>query len=638
MPRQTPLLALLLVAALVACTPKGGAPGADARAVAPVLTGEDAMDIHSYAEPTVARVTHVDLDLVADFAARTVSGTAALDVQAEGESAVLTLDTSDLTIEAVTDQDGAALLWQLAEPDPVRGAALRITLGDARRVQVRYRTGPAAAALQWLTPAQTAGGQHPYLFSQGQAILTRTWIPTQDSPGIRQTWTARIVAPSALTVVMSAEMLGAEAAGTDTRAWRFRMTQPVAPYLIAMAIGDLAFRELGPRTGVYTEPSRLDAAAHEFADLEKMVTAAESLYGPYRWGRYDVLVLPPSFPFGGMENPRLTFATPTIIAGDRSLVSLIAHELAHSWSGNLVTNATWADFWLNEGFTVYFENRIMERVYGERAAQMLADLGWDDLQAEMASLGGPQAADTRLHLDLDGRNPDEGVTGIAYEKGATFLRTIEAAVGRERWDAYLKDYFDRHAFQPQTSARFLVDLRKHLIRGDAELEKRLELDKWVFQPGLPSNAVHVSAAAFAQVDAAAQAFAANGALPDVAAWTTAERVRFMNRLPRRQNAERLDALVKLLQLDRPQNSEVTFSWLRLAIANRHQAAVPQLTQFLTSIGRRKFVLPLFTELMAQGDWGRAIAQRIYAQARPGYHSVTAGSVDEVVPLAAAKRQ
>ncbi len=625
----------LLVAALfvVACDRPAPAPP---QVVAPVLTGEDARDIHSYADPAVARVTHVDLDLTADFNAHAFAGTAGLDVQAEGADPVLTLDTRELSIEAVTDDKGKALKWELGKADPILGAPLKVTLGEARRVQVKYHTSPGAEALQWLTPAQTAGGKLPYLFSQGQAILNRTWIPTQDSPGIRQTWSARIVAPEALTVVMSAAMQGPEERPVgEGRAWHFTMEHPVAPYLIAIAIGDIAFREVGPRTGVYTEPSILAAAATEFSDLEKLVSAAESLYGEYRWGRYDLLVLPPSFPFGGIENPRLTFATPTVIAGDKSLVNLVAHELAHSWSGNLVTNATWADFWLNEGFTVYFENRIMERVYGLPAANMQADLGWTSLQEQIASLGGANGPDTRLHIDLAGRSPDDGLTDIAYEKGATFLRTIEAAVGRERWDAYLKDYFDRHAFQPQTSARFLADLREHLIRGDAALEGKIGLDAWVYQPGLPANAVHITAEAFKQVDAAATAFASSGKLPDAGAWSTSERVRFLNRLPRRQPAARLESLVKLLSLDSQRNSEVRFAWLRIAIANHYAPAMPQPEEFLTSMGRRKFVLPLFTDLMAQGDWGKGIAVPLYAKARPGYHAVTVGSVDKVVPLASA---
>ncbi len=637
---KTALVAVALLAAtLTACKPQpksgpesAAPPKAAAREVAPVLLTEDARDIHSYAQPAIARVTHVDLDLTADFTAHTLAGTAALDVQTAADGNTLTLDTNGLTIEAVTDQGGRALAFSLGTVDPVLGAPLRIELGSARRAIVRYHTSPSAATLQWLTPAQTAGKKQPYLFSQSEPILTRTWIPTQDSPGIRQTWSARIVAPAALTVVMSAEMLGPQpGASADTRAWRFDMPHPVAPYLIAIAIGDLSFQSLGKRTGVYTEPSVLPAAAAELADMEKMVEAAESLYGPYRWGRYDLLLMPPSFPYGGMENPRLTFATPTIIAGDKSLVSLVAHELAHSWSGNLVTNATWSDFWLNEGFTNYFELRIMERVYGAAAAEMLADLSWDTLQSEIKLVGGMKSADTRLHLDLAGRDPEEGQTEIPYEKGATLLRTIEAAVGRERWDAYLRDYFDRHAFQPQTSAGFLQDLRANLIRGDAALEKQLHLDEWVYGIGLPANAVHVKAQAFVRIDAAAAAFPSKGGAGlDMASWSTAERVRFLNRLPRKLSTKQLASLSDLLNLANQRNSEVRFAWLQLAIANRYAPAQAQVEDFLLSMGRRKFVLPLFKSLMAQGQWGQDIAQRTYAQARPGYHSVTVTSVDKVV--------
>ena len=340
-----------------------------------------------------------------------------------------------------------------------------------------------------------------------------------------------------------------------------------------------------------------------------------------------------------MENPRLTFATPTIIAGDRSLVSLVAHELAHSWSGNLVTNATWADFWLNEGFTDYFENRIMERVYGADEAAMLADLRWDELQDTIKELGGPQAADTRLHLDLSGRDPDDGMTDIPYEKGATFLRTIEAAVGRERWDAYLRDYFDRHAFQPQTSAGFLKDLREHVIKGDAALEQKLGLDAWVYDTGLPANAVHVKSPALEQIDQLAAAFTRKGISAEVVKhWNTSQRVRFLNHLPRKLGNTQLAQLSAALNLDAQRNSEVRFAWLQLAVANRYQPAVANLEDFLTGMGRRKFVLPLFKDLMAQGEWGKSLATRIYAKARPAYHSVTTGSVDKVVQLPAAKSQ
>jgi aminopeptidase N len=599
-----------------------------------ILATPEARDVHSYAQPLVARVTHVDLDLTADFAGQKMTGTAALDIAAAPDAKDVVLDSKGLVIKAVTDAKGAALPFTLGKVDPILGAPLTVTLNGARRIVITYDSAPGGAALQWLTPSQTAGKVKPYLFSQGEAILNRSWIPTQDSPGIRQTWTARIVAPEGLKAVMSAEMLtpNGEPVAGGGRAYRFKMDKPVASYLIAIAIGDLTFTPLGKRTGVYTEPSVMKKTANELVDVEKMVEAAESLYGPYAWGRYDLLVLPPSFPFGGMENPRLTFATPTIIAGDRSLVSLVAHELAHSWSGNLVNNATWSDFWLNEGFTDYFENRIMETLYGKPRADMLADLGWSDLQDAIKDAGGPTGADTRLHLDLTGRDPDDGMTDIAYQKGATFLRTIEKAVGRARWDAYLKAYFARHAFQSQTTAGFVADLRANLIKGDPKLEAAIGIDKWVYDVGLPDNAVHIKSAAFPAVDALAAAYAKGGAAPlaQWKAWSTPERTRFIASLPRALSAERLAKLDAAFGLSAQGNSEIRFVWLELAVANRYDPAVPSLQAFLTEQGRRKFVAPLFKDLMAQGDWGQPIAKALYAKTRPLYHAVTRQTVDGIV--------
>jgi leukotriene-A4 hydrolase len=640
---RIPALAVLATCAAAACTP---APPAAAPAPAPIPLGERmapmgegmtllVRDIHSFARPNGARVTHVDLDLSVDFAAKKVGGTATLDVQAAPGAREIVLDTKNLSIARVTDAAGQPLQWTLGQPDSILGRSLTVALpAGTRKIVVHYASSPDAAALQWLTPEQTAGKQHPYLFSQGEAILTRTWIPTQDSPGIRQTYAARITVPSELKAVMSAEMLtpNGEPAGAGRTAYRFRMDKAVPPYLIALAVGDLAFRALGPRTGVWTEPAVLERAANEFAELEKFVDAAEGLYGPYRWGRYDLLVLPPSFPFGGMENPRLTFATPTVLAGDRSLVSLVAHELAHSWSGNLVTNATWADFWLNEGFTTYFENRIMEALYGKERAAMLASLGWQELQDAVREAGGPTGPDTRLHLDLAGRDPDEGTTNIAYEKGAAFLRTIEQAVGRERWDAYLRSYFDRHAFQPATTESFLADLRANLIRGDAELERRIDPDRWAYQPGVPSNAVQPRSDAFARVEEQAQAFAdgTRASALQTRNWSTQEWQHFLGKLPERLTPAQLAELDRAFGLSAQGNSEILFAWLSIAVRNRYEPAVPALERFLTTQGRRKFVRPLYAALMQQGDWGQALARRIYAQARPGYHPVTSGSVDAIV--------
>jgi leukotriene-A4 hydrolase len=589
-------------------------------------------DVHSYAAPERARVTHVALDLAANFDAHILAGTATLTIQAVPSADEVVLDTKDLTIDAVRAEDGSPLTYRLGDADPILGRPLRVALpGNRRTVVVQYRTSPDAPALQWLSPSQTAGGRYPYLFSQGEAILTRSWIPTQDSPGIRQTYEARILVPDPLVAVMSAEQL--MPSGTPVpggRAFSFKLDQPVPPYLIAIAIGQLEFRRVGSRSGVYAEPSVVDEAAWEFADIEKMIVAAETIGGPYRWGRYDVLVLPPSFPFGGMENPRLTFATPTVLAGDRSLTSLVAHELAHSWSGNLVTNATWRDFWLNEGFTTYFENRIMETLYGPERAAMLEVLGRRELTNKLSALA-EHPGDQVLHIDLTGRDPDDGATPVPYEKGAAFLRMVEREVGRPRFDAWLGGYFQRHAFTSLTTAQFLEDFRQFLVQGDAELERRLEIDQWLERAGLPANATAPKSDAFRKVDQEAERFR-NGILAkdlNTAPWTTQEWQHFLGVLPESLTTSQLDDLDASFKFSATGNSEILFSWLRIAIRHPYRPAMPALERFLSSQGRRKFLQPLYQDLMAS-DWGKPEAKRIYGHARPLYHSVATSTLDKIV--------
>ena len=604
---------------------------AQAPAIAPVLTGADAVDPHSYARPHEARVHHVALDLAVDFDAKRLSGKATLDIERKADAKEIVLDSKGLEVEAVTDGAGQPLDFKLGAADESKGAPLTIGLKpETKQLVVKYKSAPDAESLQWLSPEQTAGKKQPYLFSQGQPTLNRTWIPTQDSPGIRQSWEAKIRVPAPLTAVMSAARSAEPLTQGGETVFSFKMDKPVAPYLIAIAVGDLKFRSLGPQSGVWTEPSMLDAAAAELSDTEKMIDAAEKLYGPYRWGRYDLLVLPPSFPYGGMENPTLTFLTPTFIAGDKSLVGLVAHELAHSWSGNLVTNATWADGWLNEGFTSYFENRIMEAIYGEKRASQEAALSFDDMM-EAFEEEGMNDPTTRLSLPAGEATPDGGATGIVYDKGAIFLRTIEKIVGRERWDAYLRSYFDRHAFQPMTSVRFLADLRQQLVKGDKALEDKLQLDRWVYEPGLPGNVARPDPAAFADVDKAVARFAGGGPLDAMAwgKWNTAERLRFLNKLPRKLPKARLDALERGFGLNTIGNNEVRFAWLDLAIANRYEPAVPSIDQFVTSQGRRKFVRPLIEALAQDKQWGRPIAQRVYAKARPLYHPITTRDLDKL---------
>lgn len=596
-------------------------------APAPILTTPEAKDVLTYAVPQVARVTHVDLDLTADFAAHVMRGTAALDILARPDAREIVLDDDRLVIARITDAAGHPLTWSVGAATAGKGAPLTVAIGTARRIVVTYRSDPNASALGWLSPALTAGKVKPYLYSQGESINNRSWIPTQDSPGIRQSWSARITVPADLVAVMSAERLtpSGEPAGRGQHSYRFRMDHNVPPYLIALAVGDLRFRAIDRRTGVYTEPAVLARDAAELSDTGRMVTTAEGLYGTYRWGRYDVLVLPPSFPFGGMENPTLTFATPTIMTGDKSNVDVIAHELAHSWSGNLVTNATWADSWLNEGFTTYFENRIDEALYGRERAATLADLLWDNLQRDLKAAPSPAA--TRLHGSAEGTYGE-----LDYTKGSTFLRTIETTVGRPRWDAYLTGYFDRHAFQPQTTAGFLADLRANLVRDDAALETQLQLDRWAYAPGLPSNAVHVQSATLARIDATLARVNAGAPVASVDAtrWSTQEWLRFLNGLPRAQTRARLAELDRTLGLSSSTNAYIRSAWLVLAIANRYDAAKPAIAAFLPSVGRGLLIFPVYRALKEQGDWGLPIARADYAVARGGYHPTVAATLDRLL--------
>lgn len=587
------------------------------------------LDPHSHARPNEVVVRHVALDLSVDLDARRLVGSARLDLEHRDPTAsVLVLDTWRLSVERVTAGDGSALPFSLGEEDPVLGSALRIEVGTTDQVVVHYATSPEARALQWLEPAQTASGK-AFLFTQSQPILARTWIPCQDSPAVRVTYDAAVQVPAELLAVMSAENPTERSA--DGR-YRFTMPQPVPAYLIALAVGDLEFRAIGERSGVYAEPSVVEGAAWEFADTERMIEAAERLYGPYRWGRYDILVLPPSFPYGGMENPRLTFATPTVLAGDRSLVTLIAHELAHSWSGNLVTNSTWNDIWLNEGFTVYFETRIDEELYGAPYASMLLRLGRQELARAVAD---EAPRDTWLELDLAERDPEDGPAKIPYEKGSLFLRTIEAAVGRERFDAFLRDYFDRFAFESMDTATFLAHLTSALLEPAGVTAEELQVEAWVHGPGVPGNAPEFASDAFDRVDAQVAALLA-GSTPDAletTGWVSQQWVHFVRALPVDVSYDVLAAVDAAFGFTASGNLEIATAWLELVARSGYVFTAPAvdegLADFLTRHGRALYVRRVY-EALASSEQGLARAREIYATARPTYHPVSQGVVDRIV--------
>jgi aminopeptidase N len=363
------------------------------------------------------------------------------------------------------------LQWEFDRTDDLLGQRLHLKGFDGESsFALRFRTSPEARALQWMNPEQTAGGKHPFLFSQCQASNARSIFPCQDTPSVRFTYTAEVHAPEGLTAVLGAEHVSA---AKETAWFSFRMPQPIPAYLFAIGVAHLAFRELGPRTGIYAEPEIIEAAAWEFAETERTIVEAEKLLGPYLWGRYDMLVLPPSFPFGGMENPRLTFLTPTAIIGTRGQATLVTHELAHAWTGNLVTNATWQDFWLNEGWTTYAETRITEILEGKDSADLNAV--YDEKRTyEIIERIGANSPLSCLKIPGDGREGDAMTTVIAYTKGCFFLKECEYAVGRERFDAFVQKYMKRFQFQSLTTEEFLDFLKAEL----PEVFEKVDVQTW----------------------------------------------------------------------------------------------------------------------------------------------------------------
>ena len=608
-------------------------------------TAVAATDPHSYAEPDKFLVRHVSLDLTAFFELHRLKGTAELTVEQKDPTAnILTLDTRDLEIESVRLVEASGrekvLAFRLDDPDPILGSRLSIFFPECcaappqMRIRISYRTSNEANALQWLDPAQTFGSK-PYVFSQGQTIRTRSWIPLQDSPAVRVTYSARLQVPPDLVAVMSAARIAQ--AGDGPGVYRFEMRQPIPSYLIAFAIGDLKFHAFSDRTGTWTESSRLVAASYEFEDLPRMLAAGEKLAGPYRWDRYDILIMPRSFPYGGMENPRLSFISPSVLAGDRSLVATVVHELAHSWSGNLVTMSSWNDFWLNEGFTSYLERRLSEEIYGKRFADMEDVISRGELVQAIEDLkAAGHEKDSDLKLDLAGRDPDEGSSDVAYEKGRWFLGFLEGRYGRPAFDAFLRGWFDAHAFQSVDTETFRGWLLKDLARSGAPKISSDEIDAWIYSPGLPATTPVLPTDVFSALDRAAKDWRegriATASLP-TKDWVPMEWVRFLDEQPADLPDAKLAELRSAYNLGAAGNAEIALAWLQLAIRTSYEPAYPDLERYLTQTGRWRLVSTLFTDL-ARTPEGLALGREIYAKAKPGYHPSIRDEVERVLKLKA----
>lgn len=585
-----------------------------------------ATDNHSFAKPNEAVAKHLDLDINVDFNNKIIYGTATYKIEKDSTAKTINFDSKNLEISKVTI-NGKNANFSLLEGDEIHGKNLSIELPKtAKEVSITYKTTNKTEALQWLDKQQTADKNYPFLFTQGQAILTRTWIPIQDSPQIRITYNATVKVPKELMAVMSAKNPKTK---SENGIYKFTMPQAIPPYLMALAVGDLEYKAISNRTGVYAEKSLIDKSQKEFEDVEKMTVEAEKLYGKYLWEQYDILVLPPSFPFGGMENPRLTFVTPTIIAGDKSLTTLIAHELAHSWSGNLVTNATWNDFWLNEGFTVYFERRIMEAVYGKDYANMLSAIGRQDLDEGLENLKNTPN-DTKLKLNLKGRAPGDGMTDIAYEKGYLFLKTIEEKVGRKKMDSFLKKYFNSHKFSTITTEKFIEYINENLFLPN---KINFNLDEWIYKPGIPDNAVKITSTKFDDVIQTIQKWEKGEITPKEVCnkdWVIQQKIHFVRNIPKSISLKELKKLDDACGFTKTTNSYIAMVWFEQSAKRnyRENNIDKKMEEFLVRVGRRWYVTTIYKALKQNGRLKEA--QKIYKKARPNYHSITVGTVDKML--------
>jgi aminopeptidase N len=586
---------------------------------------DPARDYFTYAETNKFVTEHLALDLDVDFGASELRGFAMLTMnRVDAAATVVTLDTRDLGIKSaaiIANGTSMAADFVLGDKHETLGAPLSITVpadvGERFDLMIEYATSPASTALQWLPPELTAGGRHPMVFSQSQAVHARSWVPLQDTPAIRFTYEATIRTPESLLAVMSANN---DPLAPRTGEYRFEMPQPIPSYLLALAVGNFYFAPLGEDTGVYTEPELLDASVYEFADTQAMLEQAESMFGAYDWGRYDLLILPPSFPYGGMENPRLSFITPSLLAGDRSLVSVIAHELAHSWSGNLVTNATWRDGWLNEGMTSYMEARLMEEIYDVPRVDEERVIGYRELLLDFERVPKNMQA---LAPRLDDADPDGFQGSVHYHKGQLFLEYLENAFGRAAFDAFLAAYFKEFAFGTITTEVFLDYLDANLLSREDSSLTREHAERWTYGPGLPSDAVIPVSANLDNAAALAAAWAA-GDMPlseiSVSDWSPQARIHFINSLPEELAHASLAELDSAWNLSATSNAEIGRTWFIQVAQRRYTAAYDALEAHVNRHGRGRLIAPVYYALAQNGE-DRELALEMFDKAKDAYHPI-----------------
>ncbi len=641
---------LLLIIALSSCSTRAKFIEHDLNASTDTI-----VDHHSYANFKAIKTVHLELELDVNFENKTIYGVARHEM-VNNNASVAIFDTRNLLIQKVTtgkidhEQEADFVIGEM-DKDSLLGQPLKVDVDPSiTQVNIYYQTTKGSEALDWLDTLSTSSKTKPFLYTQGQAILTRTWIPLQDSPSNRFTYNAKVKVPKDLLALMSATNPKEK---NTSGIYEFEMDQPIPSYLISLAVGDISYHPYSSTCGVYAEKELLDTCVYEFEELPKMMSAASSLYGNYQWKQYDLLVLPYSFPFGGMENPRLTFVNPTILAGDRSLVSVIAHELAHSWSGNLLTNSTWDDFWLNEGFTVYFEQRIMEVLYGKEVADILAQIEFQELQAELKEiLQGKHPEDTKLHLNLKNRNPDDGMTSVAYVKGAFFLKTLEVKVGREKLDQFLKEYFTKNMYKSVSSFSFVNELESMLL---APNKLSFDYDEWIYEKGLPSNCLIINSPRLRFMESFAKRFIEGEDIfaPKISyEWLKLKNTRKKKRVEIREFFEKEEYIVQewqtfirslsqknitipqlqyldsVLNFSTSNNAEIVSEWFVLNINCRNKVIRPDIEKFIAKVGRRKYLMPIY-EALVKNPEDKVWAKKVFDKSKAYYHAVSRNSIAEL---------
>ncbi|KAI9096655.1 peptidase family M1-domain-containing protein [Phlyctochytrium arcticum] len=603
-------------------------------------------DPNSFANTDEIHVKHTHLSLSADFDAKILAGHV-VHTAVTGKDNVksIVFDTSFLDVKSavlVSDKE-TELKFEIAEHNEKYGAKLTVHFPQAFsanqevKVKINYATTTKCTAIQWLEPSQTIGKKYPYLFSQCQAIHARSMLPCQDTPGNKHTWSADISVPSHLRALMSGLRTSDKTDG-DRKIYSFEQKVTIPSYLIALAVGNLEGREIGPRSTVWSEPEMVEASAWEFKDTETFIATGESLLTPYEWGAYDLLVLPPSFPYGGMENPCLTFVTPTLLAGDRSLVDVVAHEIAHSWMGNLVTTLNWEHFWLNEGFTMFIERKITGRLHGQPTAEFDAIIGIKALQESIDHFDEIKRPEFSCMCPrLANEDPDDAFSSVPYEKGFNLLFYLERILGgAEIFEPYLKEHVKNFAHKSITTDDFLKLLFDFFQRthGDEKVKilNSVDWDAWLHKPGMPPVVNDFDKSLAEACEDLASKWSNAKATPDFDktpfdGFNTGQKVMFLEKCLAK-SAFTHDVLIKMdssYKLTESRNAEIRFRWQMLCLKANYEVIFPHVVTFLGEVGRMKYVRPLYRELNKCKN-GSAVAKQTFLKHRNFYHPICAGMV------------